>query len=710
MAIFNLQDRTINAKIVYTGPALGGKTTSLKAVHAVLDPEQKIELISLNTEADRTLFFDFLPISLGSIGGFSVKLQAFTVPGQVKYNLTRKYVLTGADAVIFVVDSTQEKLESDLRSFENLDENLLANGINPNELPIVLQYNKRDLTGTVPIEELEERFNRRGITSFSTVAINGEGTFEAFTELAVETLDRLARTHLGGRKSHGLAHALRERLQDQFRLVHPDRSLQSAVRLKPLSAASESPVGPDGESIELLRERIAERDRRIEANARDLAALGAAARALATSPDPGRALLDAATSGCASEHGSIVYPVRGGGWAERRTRGFPEDPLVQIDRAEPCLIGLTRGGEPFLLARDSHPDLLARLREEETSLRGAVGVPIAGGRFGTGAYLVVYAVGGGEALRAREAFLAALGAQAILVGDSSADDAPSQPLPLSALDDLDVARAVDPAELAAAREEAAAWQRRARIGDETLAEIGTALARPLAEIRERLAGSDPTEREIETIDADLAGLERRMRNLADLIAIQAGNVKWQPEPVAVRPLLREVFEAHKRQILERSIRVKIRQGERPPVALADPRWLARALGGLIANAVRWSPPGGLVELVFEERGERLVVSVRDEGPGIPSVARPRLTVFPKEAFRLPSGTELSRTGLGLPLAAAIVAAHGGELRLGGGPGEGTIAALDLPRAITASAEGGSPEASPTEEWSDRAARPAHPSA
>ena len=136
MSLINLRERTINAKIVYYGTALSGKTTSLKRVHTVVDPEQHIELVSLNTEGDRTLFFDFLPIPLGTLNGIQVKLQAFTVPGQVKYNLTRRYVLRGADAVVFVADSGPDVFKDNEHSLETLWENLKANGLDRDKVNV----------------------------------------------------------------------------------------------------------------------------------------------------------------------------------------------------------------------------------------------------------------------------------------------------------------------------------------------------------------------------------------------------------------------------------------------------------------------------------------------------------------------------------------------------------------------------------------------
>lgn len=196
MSIINTRDKTITAKIVYYGPGLGGKTTSLKAVHGVLDPERKVRLISLKTDDERTLFFDFLPIDLGIVGGFKIKIQGFTVPGQVKYNLTRKYVLMGADCVVFVADSQASRLAENEESLVNLGENLHANGMDVKSIPLVLQYNKRDLDNLSPVDELETKLNPRGLLAFQTSATTGVGVFEAFIEASRRMLDAVVKKYL----------------------------------------------------------------------------------------------------------------------------------------------------------------------------------------------------------------------------------------------------------------------------------------------------------------------------------------------------------------------------------------------------------------------------------------------------------------------------------------------------------------------------------
>ncbi len=182
MGYINLADKTINAKLVYYGVGLGGKTTSLQAIHEVLCPRNEVKLVSINTDQDATLLFDFLPLNLGSVEGFKIRIQGFTVPGQPKYRVMRKYVLSGADAVVFVIDSQASRLEENLKSLEDLKANLVANSLSPDTIPLVLQYNKRDLPDLVPIEELDEKFKWRDIPAFPTIATEGEGVFEAFVE------------------------------------------------------------------------------------------------------------------------------------------------------------------------------------------------------------------------------------------------------------------------------------------------------------------------------------------------------------------------------------------------------------------------------------------------------------------------------------------------------------------------------------------------
>jgi signal recognition particle receptor subunit beta len=191
MVLFNYATKELTAKVVYYGPGLCGKTTNLQWVHEKVPIKNKGKMLSLSTETDRTLFFDFLPIELGLIRGMRTRIQLYTVPGQVFYNATRRMVLKGADAVVFVADSQEAMIDADIESQENLRQNLEANEIDPNEVPMVLQYNKRDLPNALPIEILNERLNPRNLPHFEAMAIHGVGveeTLKAVTGLVFRSL------------------------------------------------------------------------------------------------------------------------------------------------------------------------------------------------------------------------------------------------------------------------------------------------------------------------------------------------------------------------------------------------------------------------------------------------------------------------------------------------------------------------------------------
>lgn len=180
MVLFNHATREMTAKIVYYGPGLCGKTTNLMVVFDKLDPANRGKMLSLATKTDRTLFFDLLPVDIGKVGAFNLRIQLYTVPGQVFYNETRKLVLKGADAVVFVVDSQPSMVDSNRESFQNLMENLTINQVDPEEIPIIIQYNKRDIPGVLPVAELEEQLDFAGYPHVEASAVQGEGVMETF--------------------------------------------------------------------------------------------------------------------------------------------------------------------------------------------------------------------------------------------------------------------------------------------------------------------------------------------------------------------------------------------------------------------------------------------------------------------------------------------------------------------------------------------------
>ncbi len=191
MVQINFALREVSCKIVYYGPGLGGKTTTIQVIHDKAPTDRKGKLTSIATEGDRTLFFDFLPLELGTVGGMKTKFQLYTVPGQVYYNATRKLVLEGADGVVFVADSQQEKMRENIESWQNLQDNLREYGLDIHDIPVVIQYNKRDLPSISPVQELEAKVNTINAPSFESCAITGEGVLATLKALSAMVLERL---------------------------------------------------------------------------------------------------------------------------------------------------------------------------------------------------------------------------------------------------------------------------------------------------------------------------------------------------------------------------------------------------------------------------------------------------------------------------------------------------------------------------------------
>jgi signal recognition particle receptor subunit beta len=193
MSFINYSSREINCKIVYYGPGLCGKTTNLQYIYNKTNPEAKGKMISLATETERTLFFDFLPLSLGEIRGFKTRFHLYTVPGQVFYDASRKLILKGVDGVVFVADSQIERMEANIESLDNLRTNLQEQGYNLDKIPYVIQYNKRDLPNAAPLEDLRSLLNTNKVPDFSGVASSGDGVFDTLKAVAKLVLTELKR-------------------------------------------------------------------------------------------------------------------------------------------------------------------------------------------------------------------------------------------------------------------------------------------------------------------------------------------------------------------------------------------------------------------------------------------------------------------------------------------------------------------------------------
>ncbi|MDH4228363.1 MAG: GTPase domain-containing protein [Nitrospirota bacterium] len=191
MSFINYSSREINCKIVYYGPGLCGKTTNLNYIYQKTNPDNRGKMISLATETERTLFFDFLPLALGSIKGFKVRFHLYTVPGQVFYDASRKLILRGADGVVFVADSQVDRMEANVESLENLRTNLAEHGFDLDKIPFNIQFNKRDLPDVASTQEMNGLLNPRGVPTFEGCASKGDGVFDTLKDIAKQVIMEL---------------------------------------------------------------------------------------------------------------------------------------------------------------------------------------------------------------------------------------------------------------------------------------------------------------------------------------------------------------------------------------------------------------------------------------------------------------------------------------------------------------------------------------
>ncbi len=254
MVLFNHATREMTAKIVYYGPGLCGKTTNLMVIFDKLDPKSKGKMLSLATKTDRTLFFDLLPVDIGKVGPFNLKIQLYTVPGQVFYNETRKLVLRGADSVVFVADSQPAMVEANRESFANLLDNLEENQIDPNDTPIIIQFNKRDLPGVLPVEKLQESLGFEGYPYTEASALKGEGVMETFKLVSKLTAKHLFARLKGGKGEPEKKSRSSAKIAVKQPEAQPEPEREAMLDNEPLSAApnpfegslgNESPF-PDG--------------------------------------------------------------------------------------------------------------------------------------------------------------------------------------------------------------------------------------------------------------------------------------------------------------------------------------------------------------------------------------------------------------------------------------------------------------------------------
>lgn len=724
MSLINLRERTINAKIVYYGTALSGKTTSLKHVHRVIDPDDRVELVSLNTDGDRTLFFDFLPIALGTLSGFQVKLQAYTVPGQVKYNLTRRYVLRGADAVVFVADSRPETFEDNLAAMRNMRENLEANGLDPDRIPLLIQYNKRDYPSALPVMDLRAALNRRGVPDVETVATVGDGVFEGFAMLCCDMVENLAREYRIG-DGDSVREVLEERLAgiaDRYqRPVEPPPALrESRIAMLPSAARAPRPSGvihvpgeptgfgmrPDETQLadveEMLEQAVEtqmksaqlvaelnETRQELADHVRQLSALHQTAIAISSELDPGRLLdrvLRSALDAVGAQHGSVLLPRAGSDELEAElVHGFRLDPLAGGSQTDPSLVHRVLQGRPFLVGRGADAHLLHSTDASGFTPRMGLVAPLVHQREILGALVVYLDRAPAEPeLDARLNFLGAIATQAAV----ALENARLYDRIESFNRELEQRVAERTAELERAYEELRVLD---AMKDDFLASMSHELMTPLtsirgsAEILVQLAEDDSEHAASDRaefagiVDKESGRLADMLQALLDLSQLEADEIRLERDVLDIRALLVEAYKRRRAAFRAAGIQVRVRAAPDLPPAVGDARWLAKVFDELLSNALKFAPEGSTVQVLLHAIDDDVIVTVQDEGPGVPDSVVGQ--VF--ERFKQAGEVLTDKTpglGLGLPLSARILELHGGEIWVECPPGGGSRFSFRVPSA------------------------------
>ncbi len=729
MVQFDNQYRQIKIKIVYYGPALGGKTTCLQHIHRVTDPQRRTKLYSLNTASDRTLFFDLLSLNLGRIRGYRLAMQLYTVPGQVQYNATRRAVLSGADGVVFVADSQVDQRDANLQSLENLWENLAANGIERDSLPLVLLYNKRDLSPLLTVDEMASDLSCDGAPGYPSVAVSGEGVMEAFAAISERTLAAVADKLGVGTNPQAV-----ERLQQQVRIalepyVDDDDDQQPEVgdREGDGQVAVTTPVGTPSEPLsqevlvgEAVRANMAMTDLnarldtlrgQLERKVRVLAGVTDFGARAADERDPAavlRTLLKTAIPLLRVQGAAVILVPGSGRMREAVVHGFERDPLLATpdEAGEPLAVAMLEDRRSQLVARD--------LEGESPSFRIAA-VEAAGFRSAVVAPMVVHgrlvgvltAYGGqGRApLDEDDLQLATILASTAAVAYDGAGSWRQLEELNRSLGDQVAARTEelrgtldevqrlnrDLAEKHSLLEDA--YRDLAeldRIKNELITRISHELKTPVTSLvtaakildRYRDAPAEKGARFVAIIREEAEKLSEIIQSVfqASVLASPAAGPSVQRVPV--EDLLRRAIAPLRDVASEREVTLHVLIPSGLDAVACDPETTEAALRAVIKNAVEFNHKGGEVKVEVRRAARDgrtwLVVKVRDTGVGIPDEELPHVFESFWQGGNVLTGKPRG-VGLGLAIAKRVVENHGGRISLTSRVAEGTEVTIAIPQ-------------------------------
>jgi len=720
MVQFDNQYKQVKLKVVYYGPALGGKTSCLQHIHRVTDPQRRTKLYALATAADRTLFFDLLAIDLGRVRGYRLTLQLYTVPGQVQYNATRRAVLAGADGVVFVADSQRTQAQANLESLANLAENLRANGLDPRTIPTVMLYNKRDLADALPRGELERALNPGSMPAFESVAITGQGVMEAFaavTEATVrsvadrlglsaqpEALDRLVanvrvamKPYLPQRGEAGDAPVV-VRTESGSSLQTSDELVAEAVRAN--MAMTEANTRLDRLTAELER-RVAQ-----------LRVINEFGRLMSLAREPEEvtgAFLDRLLAELRVACGSLHLAADSGALVEVARRGLAADPVLRPAGDGRSLAAAVAGHRVPVLVRvderDTADHALAGWADEIGALGLAAGIAVplvAQDR--TLGLVTCYADGARGGFEDGELELAAVLAANAAVALANARSWRSLEQLNRTLEDAVAARTRDlETALARARSLAAELEERnlaleaanrqlrelETLKSDLLNRIAHELNTPVTSIQTAariLARHDevPPDRAakfVEIITQESARLAELIASALQVVVLGVPDARPGPQPVAIGDLLKRAIAPLRADMTRLSLTVHVKVATGLDHLVGDAEQLESAIRAVVKNAVDFNREGGSVTLIVRpvrRAGASYVeVRVEDTGVGIPAADQPHVTDLFWQGGNVLTAKPRG-LGLGLAVARRVAENHGGLLEIESDEGKGTSVALLVP--------------------------------
>jgi signal transduction histidine kinase/signal recognition particle receptor subunit beta len=683
MAQWNHADRIVHAKVVYYGPAFGGKTSNLEALHRITDPAGDHKLLSIKTANDRTLFFDLLPFDLGDILGYQVAMKLYTVPGQVRYDTTRQVVLSGTDALVFVADSSASRREQNVWSLQNLQMNMRAKGLDPKRVPVLFQFNKQDVPDAVPAQQVARWLGIPTERGFPAVAIEGRGVLETFVAACRAMMDKLvsaAETPTRNRIDPAELAAQIDRAFAPY-LARADRhrgSPPGSVAAVPQDDAQvvldsahllERSIETSVELGEQLTTELA-RARRLEQEAEAFRRLSESLQSVGASFERDR-IVDAALEAVAQVLAAPVVTLVGDDTHRQprleRSHGRDHEPLLQFEAGRALVERLRASGAACVV-----DELVAEFGDSTAAvhlagLRAAAGIPVDPS---SGRILIAYAPQpDGSFDRADVRFLATVAGH-LAVGLEKVRLHGELERHRDRLEGTVAARTEQ------LREAYESLRRTDLVKDRFLGNLSHEMKTPLTAILSashviRDYDSKPKERR-ELAASIISSAQTLERHLDDLLRL--ANLRDDVKPLDLQEVAPERL-AEEAIGLAGHPGIQYRVVDLPARARLDLQRLARATANLIDNAVKFSPPSAVVKLVLQGRTaggatpDALVVSVLDRGCGVPEADRERIFA-PFEQGGDPLTGKPPGMGIGLHEARAMARRHGGTLehlpRQGGG--------------------------------------------